>query len=587
MLVVIQYALLLLAVPTLISAKPRLLPFKPFTDTRLPPYVCNASTHDVADDGAARADFLVVGAGMSGLAAAHYLYAHTEACTIRVLEARSVPGGRVRTTTDGPFTNMEIGAGWIHEYMGNPMLAVAHAMRIRTKWVGGDSSYVGGEEKIQIYDDRTVLDKKARERSFDLMDSLLDRIYEEIDDRIDDHMPDSSLLSTIHNLTSTLSSADKRLLRWHLDVIFGGDWAAPLKNLSMMALEPGPLAYEGGDCVFPKGFMQVPQALAQGVDVAYEEPATNISWRDDEIRVVSERGNVWQANKMLMTASIGVQRSSLINFHPPLPSYKQRTLDKFGMASLNRIMLRFPHAFWVNGTYTFGFLPSWISDDDQEDAWATEPVFSVAVVAAYEDREVVGGGAVLTFMIGGDSGSQILSHSDASIVSRVMRLLRRTFGSSIPDPTAYAISDWASEPFALGVYAYLPVNTSVHIDVPALIQPLSDKNGVERLFWAGEATMKGSSRGTTHGAFLSGIREAARMIGRDEIVEKVVKADEEDFLSANKARSFGRQAMTARSSKRGIVVDDWFGAGEDSFRSEKILCGEYKTEDLQFVVQRD
>jgi protoporphyrinogen oxidase len=70
---------------------------------------------------------------MSGLGAAHYLHAHTNGCTIRVIEARDVPGGRVRTLEEGAFAGMEIGAGWIHEYRGNPMLAVADANGIYTK----------------------------------------------------------------------------------------------------------------------------------------------------------------------------------------------------------------------------------------------------------------------------------------------------------------------------------------------------------------------------------------------------------------------------------------------------------------------
>jgi hypothetical protein len=271
------------------------------------------------------------------------------------------------------------------------------------------------------------------------------------------------------------------------------------------------------------------------------------------------------------------------------------------MASLNRIMLRFQHAFWADGTYTFGFLPTIFSENGEEE-WATEPTFSVAVVAAYEDREIVGGGAVLTFMIGGDSGAEILTsvpplilnllpisdhpasrHSHSSTISRVMRLLRHTFGPSVPDPTSYAISNWTSEPFALGVYAYLPVNTSVHTDVPALVQPLADKAGVERLFWAGEATMQGASRGTTHGAFLSGVREAARMIGREEEVEKVLRADEDDL--EREGRGMAMEGRAKGSARQGITVNDWFGGENEGLYRREILCGEYEADEFKLVVQ--
>jgi len=39
----------------------------------------------------------------------------------------------------------------------------------------------------------------------------------------------------------------------------------------------------------------------------------------------------------------------------------------------------------------------------------------------------------------------------------------------------------------------------------------------DRLFWAGEATISGSARGTVHGAFLSGIREGIRMIHGSDV----------------------------------------------------------------------
>jgi hypothetical protein len=236
------------------------------------------------------------------------------------------------------------------------------------------------------------------------------------------------------------------------------------------------------------------------------------------------------------------------------------------MSVLNRVMLRFPAPFWTNDTYTLGFLPemssSFVSsgdddDDDDEAEWATTPLFSVAVNAAYEDRPV-GSGAVLTFMVGGDSSSAILSRSQRKVVKHLMRLLRSAFGSEIPDPTDVYISDWQAEPFARGSYAFLPVGTSLQEDVPALVAPVEDMEGEEKLFFAGEGTLVGPARGTTHGAFLSGIREGARMIGRARVVERVWEAD---FASLAVRKDDGGASMQgAGQASGGLVVDDWFGA---------------------------
>jgi hypothetical protein len=95
----------------LARAGPDPLPFPPFTSSpsdfggyTCPPRTASSSSeHD--------ADFLILGAGLAGLGAARYLHAHTSGCTIRVLEARHIPGGRVRTLDEGTFAGMEIGTG--------------------------------------------------------------------------------------------------------------------------------------------------------------------------------------------------------------------------------------------------------------------------------------------------------------------------------------------------------------------------------------------------------------------------------------------------------------------------------------------
>lgn len=139
-------ALVALWQATHVLAVPRLLNFRPFMPVPDEPWDCS---HDRRHGGAA--DFLILGAGLSGLAAAHFLHAQTVNCTIRILEASEYPGGRVHTHESGPFRGMEKGAGWIHDYQNHPMLAVAHWAGIRTQFVGGNSSYIGGDH-IRVFD---------------------------------------------------------------------------------------------------------------------------------------------------------------------------------------------------------------------------------------------------------------------------------------------------------------------------------------------------------------------------------------------------------------------------------------------------
>jgi hypothetical protein len=110
-----------------------------------------------------------------------------------------------------------------------------------------------------------------------------------------------------------------------------------------------------------------------------------------------------------MSFFIRVLQSNTISFTPQLPSDKRDTIKKFSMAALNRVMMRFPYAFWGNDTYTLAFLPEHtaIFDDNNGTEWATAPLFSVAVNVGYEDRPV-GSGGILVFMVGGDSGNFVV-----------------------------------------------------------------------------------------------------------------------------------------------------------------------------------
>ena len=76
----------------------------------------------------------------------------------------------------------------------------------------------------------------------------------------------------------------------------------------------------------------------------------------------------------------------------------------------------------------------------------------------------------------------------------------------VPEPTAFRVTRWASDPWTRGSYSYVPVAASGE-DYDRLAEPVA-----ERLFFAGEATNR-EFPATAHGAYLSGLREAVRIAG--------------------------------------------------------------------------
>ncbi|WP_448562946.1 FAD-dependent oxidoreductase [Trichothermofontia sp.] len=81
-----------------------------------------------------------------------------------------------------------------------------------------------------------------------------------------------------------------------------------------------------------------------------------------------------------------------------------------------------------------------------------------------------------------EQGQAMEQWSDRQIVASAMAILKTIFGAGIPQPVAYQITRWATDPFALGAYSYYAVGST-----PKLRQTLATPLG-KRLFFAGEAT---------------------------------------------------------------------------------------------------
>jgi len=112
--------------------------------------------------------------------------------------------------------------------------------------------------------------------------------------------------------------------------------------------------------------------------------------------------------------------------------------------------------------------------------------------------------------VAGDAAEAFETETDESGAAGVMQVLREIFtaqGVAVPDPVDSACVRWGSDPFAFGSYSNISVGATGE-DYDVLAEPVG-----ERLHFAGEATMR-QHPATMHGAFLSGVREAALIAGR-------------------------------------------------------------------------
>lgn len=191
---------------------------------------------------------------------------------------------------------------------------------------------------------------------------------------------------------------------------------------------------------------------------------------------------------MVVTVPLGVLKSGNIEFVPALPSAKQNAIQKIGMNCVNKFLLTWDTAFWDNTQYIC-YTPE---IKDKFNYFVNVKKFHPSV------------NALMTFAYA-DYARQTETMADAQLINEIMTHLRDIYGTNIPNPTNMLRTKWQANENSFGAYSYTAVGTEMkHFD--DLAEEINDK-----LFFAGEHT-EADYFSTAHGAYLSGIREANKII---------------------------------------------------------------------------
>lgn len=111
--------------------------------------------------------------------------------------------------------------------------------------------------------------------------------------------------------------------------------------------------------------------------------------------------------------------------------------------------------------------------------------------------------ALLTFAYA-EAAKESESLSDEVLIEQIMTNLREVYGQNIPSPVKFMRTRWNSDPNTHGSYSAIFKETRMH-HFDEIAQAVDSK-----LFFAGEHTCP-KYFASVHGAFLSGLREAAKI----------------------------------------------------------------------------
>ena len=148
----------------------------------------------------------------------------------------------------------------------------------------------------------------------------------------------------------------KRGIQWFLSSQIEVEYAA---NFDQLAIKHWDMDEEfgGDDVIVSGGFQKIFEPLSDGLDIRYAHRVEKVSFEGSGVRVTTSQG-VIEADRAVVTLSLGVLQQDRVRFEPQLPEDKSSSIGRLGMGVMNKIALRFSKRFWPKDAHRLGLLNS-------------------------------------------------------------------------------------------------------------------------------------------------------------------------------------------------------------------------------------
>ncbi|KAM9890566.1 hypothetical protein OXX79_011337 [Metschnikowia pulcherrima] len=462
----------------------------------------------------------IIGAGVSGLRAAHRLLTHPNtpcgASDVIILEAQDRIGGRIKTDTNSSKLGLtyDLGAAWFHDALTNSVL---------------HSSIEDGSfdvKKDGYFNDKDI-SYYAREivGKIDASNMKLERVVEDIEKFIEIHfsasleVPDVSLSEIVsmymqkydHFLTDEQKNLCGRMTRF-LELWYG-------ISAQQISGKYAVMDHQGRNLYNKKGYAFVIEKLARQIesDILTNEQVKSIT-RDvtgkpyrHMISTVS--GTEIGADYLVVTVpqSILALKSDHdygITWNPPLPSNIYNALKKIHFGALGKVIFEFDEIWWPASEDGFEVLadaensPNSAEIEGLEIQPFTHPIYIV-------NYATIKPSAASLVILTQSPVTDYLEENPTSAWRYMKPMLEKIATSAVRDPINTIVTDWTQNPFARGSYSALHVGD----DPSDLIIQLSGEyencgmGSGSTIRFAGEHTIADGA-GCVHGAYNSGERAA-------------------------------------------------------------------------------
>lgn len=420
-------------------------------------------------------DIIIVGAGASGLMAAKELSA--KGIKVLILEADNRIGGRIYTIHDNNFPfPIESGAEFIHGDLPITLGLLKEAgiafqsMDDKTykiedgKWRKDDSFIDGWDEVMQkmknLKEDITLagfLDTYFKDEHYEELKTSVKRFAEGFD------LVDINTASTI-SLRNEWEHENESQYR------IAGGYALLIQYLEQ-------------------------KCNTQGCTIKTSSPVKQIDWKKNSVKLVTASGDVFTANKVIVTVPVGVLQATadkevFIQFSPGIDRYINAS-RQIGFGSVIKV---------------FMLCENFFSELLNEPAF----ILSNQLIPTWWLR-VSDNKAFLTGWLGGPNADKLSGKSEEEIKEYALQSLSAIFKidqTSLKDKMqAFRSINWSDQPLVAGGYSYDMIESVTARKI--LKTPVQ-----QTVFFAGEALYEGAAPGTVEAALSNG-KEVARKLLSD------------------------------------------------------------------------
>ena len=247
-------------------------------------------------------------------------------------------------------------------------------------------------------------------------------------------------------------------------------------------------AFPGKDVIVTNGYDKVANLLGQGLDIRLNSRVIEINYNATK-SLVKVNENSIEADYVIVSVPLGVLKNNSISFQPSLPASKLSAIQNIQMGNVNKFLFIWDTPFWDTNIQYIGYTPE------------TKGKFNY-LMNMKKFLPTING--LMTFAYG-DYATVTETMTDAQIKNEVMAQLKTIYGNSIPNPTNMLRTKWGQNINTFGAYSFA-TNGTTSADFETMAIEINNK-----LFFAGEHTER-DYRASVHGAYLSGIREADKII---------------------------------------------------------------------------